>query len=214
MRRIVKVCGMRYPANIRAVEALGIDMMGFIFHPKSSRYVETPPRYLPAHISRVGVFVDAPAGAILERAASFSLQYVQLHGNESPELCLQMRSSGLKVIKAFNVNSPSDFDVTSGYEGLCDLMLFDTRSVRGVPGGSGEQFNWDLLDCYHGKTPFLLSGGIDPASAARVSALRHPLLAGYDLNSRFETSPAMKDVEAINLFLRQLEEYEQNRQTF
>ena len=196
---LIKVCGMRLSHNIRAVEALGIDLMGFIFYPRSPRYVGPRPDYLPTHCLRVGVFVNAPAGEVEERADDFGLDLIQLHGNESPDYCRRLVDSGLQLIKVFSLRSEGDAAATEMYEGLCRYFLFDTPTAQ--YGGSGTTFDWSLLDAYRGDTPFLLSGGIGPGSAESISRLAHPRLAGIDLNSRFETEPGLKDVGRLRDFI-------------
>ena len=200
----VKVCGMREPDNIRAVEQLGADWLGFIFWPRSSRYVSERPSYLPQQAKRVGVFVDADMADVLLHIADYGLHVIQLHGKESPDYIQTLRTAdpATLVIKALNVATPADLEQTKAYEGLVDYFLFDTKGPS--VGGNGTQFDWTVLDAYHGMTPFLLSGGIGPDDASRVSAFRHPRLAGIDLNSRFEQSPALKDVNLLRRFLSQL----------
>ena len=197
---IVKVCGMRDAENIRAVEALGIDMMGFIFWPKSSRYVSERPAYLPTSCQRVGVFVDESIDKVMQYAAAFQLDVIQLHGGESPEYVSRLK--GLKVIKAFNIATADDLKQVKLYEGLADCFLFDAKG-RSV-GGNGTQFDWDVLQGYTGKTPFLLSGGIGPDDAGRVTDFEHPRCIGIDLNSRFETAPGLKDVNKLKAFLEKV----------
>lgn len=197
---IVKVCGMRDAENIRAVEALGIDMMGFIFWPKSSRYVSERPAYLPTSCQRVGVFVDESIDKVMQYAAAFQLDVIQLHGGESPEYVSRLK--GLKVIKAFNIATADNLKQVKLYEGLADCFLFDAKG-RSV-GGNGTQFDWDVLQGYTGKTPFLLSGGIGPDDAGRVTDFEHPRCIGIDLNSRFETAPGLKDVDKLKAFLEKV----------
>ena len=199
---------MRDAENIREVEALGIDLMGFIFYPKSSRYVSERPAYLPTRCKRVGVFVDASADDIIKKIQDFSLDIIQLHGNESPEQISHLLSltSHLSIIKAFNIASAADLAATAPYVGLVDYFLFDTKATistasPAVYGGTGSQFDWSILDKYDGSTPFLLSGGIGPDDAQRLRKYHHPLLAGIDLNSRFEQSPALKDITKLKAFL-------------
>ena len=194
---MIKVCGMREADNIRAVEALGIDMMGFIFWPKSSRYVSQRPDYLPKRVKRVGVFVDEDPEQVKRLADDYALDYIQLHGQESPSYIFQLR--GLHVIKAFNISIAEDLLQTQPYEGLVDFFLFDAKGKS--VGGNGEKFNWDVLDAYQGATPFLLSGGIGPDDAERVNAFYHPKCIGIDLNSRFELSPGLKDVAKLKEFM-------------
>lgn len=202
---IVKVCGMREAENIRAVESLGIHWMGFIFWPGSSRYVSERPAYLPIRAKRVGVFVNAGVEEVIRRAEAYRLDLIQLHGSESPDEVALLRAaladSGLPaaIIKAFSVRSRSDIEAHRAYDGLADYYLFDTKGKS--VGGNGEQFDWGLLDAYCGSTPFLLSGGIGPADAPRIRCFRHPQCVGIDLNSRFETAPAHKDIAALRQFL-------------
>ena len=199
---IVKVCGMRDAENIRAVEALGVDWMGFIFWEHSSRYVSQIPTYLPEKAKRVGVFVDAPHEVISQKVKDFGLDVVQLHGSEPPAFIRDLRAvlgDRIAIVKAFNIATRDDLELTSGYEGLVDYFLFDTKAQ--LVGGNGSKFDWSVLTHYEGTTPFLLSGGIGPDDANRVRAFCHPQLAGIDLNSRFEVAPAMKNVELIKQYL-------------
>ena len=197
---IVKVCGMRDEENIRQVEALGIDLMGFIFWPRSSRYVAERPSYLSTRCKRVGVFVDEEIETLKRIADDYALDVIQLHGHETPAYVAQLQ--GRSVIKAFNVATAADFVQTKDYAGLADYFLFDTKGK--AVGGNGEKFDWSVLDDYTGDTPFLLSGGIGPDDAERVKAFRHPRCIGIDLNSRFELSPALKDINKLQDFLNAL----------
>ena len=190
---------MRKPENIRAVEQTGADWMGFICYEGSPRYVSGTPGYLPHKAKRVGVFVNAGPEEILTRAEELKLDYVQLHGTESPDLCIKLRCHGLHLIKAFAPRTPDDFEQTAPYLPLCDYLLFDTPCTSF--GGSGKAFHWDLLRFYHGDVPFLLSGGIRPESLEALSRFHHPCWAGIDLNSGFETAPAMKDARKLKAFI-------------
>lgn len=198
--KLIKVCGMREAENIREAEALGIDWMGFIFWPKSSRYVAERPTYLPTRCKRVGVFVDEQIEQVRQIAEDYALDIIQLHGNESPEYARTL--AGHTLIKAFNIATADDLSQTRPYEGLVDLFLFDTKG-RAV-GGNGEKFDWTVLNAYQGATPFLLSGGIGPDDAERIRAFRHPRCIGIDLNSRFEVSPAFKDVDLLREFVKNI----------
>ena len=197
---MIKVCGMRDAENIRAVEALGIDLMGFIFWPKSSRYVSERPAYLPTHCKRVGVFVDEDLETVRRIADEYALNFIQLHGHESREYCAQL--NGLKLIKAISVSGHDDIATYKTYESLVDYFLFDTKCPS--VGGSGQQFDWSVLSAYDSSTPFLLSGGIGPDDAERVKAFHHSKCIGIDLNSRFELSPGLKDVAALQKFLNEI----------
>ncbi len=211
---------MRDADNIHAVERLDVDLIGMIFAPKSPRYVAMQSSHagiLPDHASealladrhspsRVGVFVDDMPQNIVTRVYNFSLDYVQLHGHESRTMIDNLRATldpdirpGVKIIKAISVAEADDLRATEAYQGAVDLFLFDTKCA--TAGGSGRQFDWSLLDQYHGQTPFLLSGGIGPDDAAAVRAFSHPQCVGIDVNSRFETEPGMKDVDRLRTFI-------------
>ena len=191
---------MREAENIREVEALGIDLMGFIFWEKSSRYISKRPAYLPTKCKRVGVFVDEDIESVKRIADDYALDYIQLHGHESSDYCAQLQ--GLHLIKAISVSSRNDIATYKTYEGLVDYFLFDTKCPS--VGGSGQQFDWSVLSAYDGSTPFLLSGGIGPDDAERVKAFHHSKCIGIDLNSRFELSPGLKDVAALRKFLNEI----------
>ena len=204
---IVKVCGMREAENIRAVEALGVDWMGFIFWEHSSRCVSQRPAYLPTRAKRVGVFVDESLDVVCQHVEAFGLDVVQLHGSESPTYLRDLRSScdaRLLIVKAFSIATRDDLLQTSLYEGIADFFLFDTKAQ--LVGGNGRKFDWSVLAHYDGSTPFLLSGGIGPDDASRLSAFSHPRLAGIDLNSRFEAAPALKNVELLKQFLYDIQQ--------
>ena len=153
MKLKVKVCGMRDAENIREVEQLStvnrqlsIDWMGFIFYPKSSRYVSERPAYLPQKCKRVGVFVDAAIEDIRQHIAYYSLDVIQLHGHESPGFIRQLRhlcGDSIAISKAFNIDTKEDLDATVPYAGLVDYFLFDTKGPS--VGGNGEKVDWDLL---------------------------------------------------------------------
>ena len=209
---MIKVCGMRDAENIREVEALGIDLMGFIFWTKSSRYVSERPAYLPTKCKRVGVFVDEDIETVKRIADEYALDYIQLHGHESPDYIRALRvvdgfPVDIHLIKAISVSGRDDIATYKSYEGLVDYFLFDTKCPS--VGGSGQQFDWSVLSAYDGNTPFLLSGGIGPDDAPRLRALSvldgFPVekCAGIDLNSRFELAPGLKDVTALQKFLNE-----------
>lgn len=202
---------MREADNIRQVEALGIDWLGFIFWPKSSRFVHERPAYLPANAKRVGVFVDADIEVVRETAAAYCLDIIQLHGKESPAYIKHLRSlcsdHVAVIVKAFNIATPEDLEKTEAYEGITDYFLFDTKAK--MVGGNGTQFDWTVLNDYQGNTPFILSGGIGPDDAEKVKAFHHPMLAGIDLNSRFETVPAHKDVNLLRTFIETIKNEKQ-----
>lgn len=201
---IIKVCGMREAENICAVDQLRVDWMGFIFYPGSSRFVKEVPSYLPRKAKRVGVFVNEEPSVIFERARQFGLDMIQLHGNESPSLCQALFDNNLEVIKAFSIEPGKPFpkEMVERYEGYCDYFLFDTQTV--LHGGSGRKFDWQVLADYKGETSFVLSGGISPVDAEVIQAFKHPRWKGVDLNSRFESSLAIKDISLLKEFIKNI----------
>ena len=192
---------MRDYENIRAIEQTKADLMGFIFHPKSPRFVASLPEYMPKKQKRVGVFVNASLEQILAKAQKFSLEYIQLHGDEPPAFCSELKNRGLKVIRAQRIANADDIIRAESYN-MADLMIFDTKTE--LYGGSGKKFNWQLLENYKGCVPFLLSGGIRSDTFEEIKAFFHPQFAGIDLNSGFEISPALKDVGKLNNFIEKI----------
>ena len=280
---LIKVCGMRDAQNIREVAALGVNLIGLIFYPKSPRYIESISsdagiipdysslnRLTPKPLSKgegsdmldkqlkaeetegearnkqieseqlkstqskapfnkvttplsfgegqggeaaipkfVGVFVNDMPQNIITAVYNYHLNYVQLHGDESPVMIDNMRRTlvpdivpQIKIIKAISVSSAEDLKCCEQYEGHVDLFLFDTK-CKGY-GGSGQKYDWSVLEAYTGQTPFLLSGGIGPDDADRLRDFHHPQCIGIDLNSKFETAPGMKDINLLQNFLHQL----------
>lgn len=192
---------MRDSENIRAIEQTKADLMGFIFHPKSPRFVASLPEYMPKKQKRVGVFVNASLEQILAKVQKFSLEYIQLHGDEPPAFCSELKNRGLKVIRAQRIANADDIIRAESYN-MADLMIFDTKTE--LYGGSGKKFNWQLLENYKGCVPFLLSGGIRSDTFEEIKAFFHPQFAGIDLNSGFEISPALKDVGKLNNFIEKI----------
>jgi phosphoribosylanthranilate isomerase len=200
---LIKICGMGDTVRMHQLAAMPVDMLGFIFYPKSPRYVvgKIDPAEiakLPQHIERVGVFVNTNEDKINEMAESYYLTAIQLHGNESPELCRKLNNEGYHILKAFNINTNNDYEAYAPY---CKYFLFDTPSPQ--HGGTGKKFDWALLENYKGTTPFFLSGGIGPDDAEALKQIAHQQFAGIDINSKFEVEPGIKDVELIKEFVKQ-----------
>ena len=209
-KRIIKVCGMTDASNIRQVAETGVDWIGMIFWQPSSRCCHDPgvAQTIPEGIQRVGVFVDEEVETIVRRTEECGLNRVQLHGRETATSIRQLRQrlpQGVEIIKAISILTLDDLALAEDYEPLVDYLLFDTKCK--TVGGSGRQFDWSILNHYQGQRPFLLSGGIGPDDARRLAAFSHPQLAGYDLNSRFETAPGIKNVEALQRFLAEQKEW-------
>lgn len=196
---IVKVCGLRVPEQIRELDGQ-VDLLGFNFYASSSRYCKDSLVY-SAKSKRTGVFVNATLDEIRERAYAENLQIIQLHGDESPKLCSQLAAE-FEIIKVFRIKEKIDNPLIDRYKPYVTYVLFDTYCDN--YGGSGKQFKWSILNEYKGKVPFLLSGGIGPESIEDLKKIKHPLLAGVDINSRFESEPGIKNIEQIIKFKNEL----------
>lgn len=200
MQTLLKVCGLiDHPQNQLIAGIKGVTHLGFIFADSSPRYVT---RTFPTvGVNRTGVFVNASSQFINECISKHELNTVQLHGNETPEQCRELRKS-CTVIKSFGIHNASDQALTEDYHGSCDLLLFDTKTSG--YGGSGMSFDWELLSNYTGDTPFLLSGGIGLSSLENLKRFSHPLCVGLDVNSRFELQPGIKNHQLIQTFIHEL----------
>ncbi len=206
-RLLVKVCGMRDATALADVAELGPDFLGFIFAPRSPRFVGEAlapelVRTLPPAIWKVGVFVDETTDHILATARRFGLAAVQLHGHETPAQCEALGDAGLLVMKAFPVGRAVDFAALLPYVPHCDFFLFDTKGA--AAGGNGAVFDWHLLAGYNLPVPYFLAGGLALEHAAGLAALRLPGLVGVDLNSGFETAPGVKDAGRVAQMLKAL----------
>ncbi len=201
---------MKNPDNIKELAKLPIDFMGMIFYEKSPRFANEltfdDVNILPPYIEKVGVFVNAGKDYIMEKVNKYNLDLVQLHGSESVELCKELNET-IPVIKAFNVADASDFEQTKSYEEVCSYFLFDTKTPQ--HGGSGQKFDWQILDSYTGNRYFFLSGGISSEDIDDIKKIQHPKFYGIDLNSRFETEPGLKDIKRLQQFIKTLT-YEQD----
>lgn len=199
--------------NTLEVATLDPDYLGFIFWEPSKRYFEgTIPR-LPASIKKVGVFVDAPLEAILKKVDTYDLQAVQLHGNESPEFCNDLKTinndpskaleeSSIEIIKVFSIKDDFDFSILTPFENVCDYFLFDTKGK--LPGGNGFTFSWEVLKNYPSTKPYFLSGGIGLDEIEKIREFQPRPESKYchaiDVNSKFESEPGLKDIKKLKEF--------------
>lgn len=206
----IKVCGIRYLDNIAELAELPVDMMGMIFYPQSPRYIgklSSPEigafiQYTTKNgIDRVGVFVNEDIETVLETVDKYALDWVQVHGDESPQYVRELNKR-IPVIRALSISGKEDIEKTNDYKGLFGYFLFDTKT--GSYGGSGKKFDWSLLDLYNGTTPFLLSGGISTDDADEILRIDHSKFYGVDLNSRFETEVGKKDITLLKKFIKKL----------
>ena len=199
----IKVCGMREARNISDLIAVQPNFIGFIFHEGSSRNCTQKPLIkIPKAINKVGVFVNKSIEFILDKVKVFNLDYVQLHGNEKVSFCEELNGKDIQVIKAFNIHSKFNFNQLAEYEQSCFYFLFDASGQR--PGGNGIVFDWELLQKYNGKTPFLLSGGINETMVEKIKSIKHPKFVGVDINSGFEIEVALKNISKIKTFYHEL----------
>jgi phosphoribosylanthranilate isomerase len=194
----IKVCGLKFPDNIEAVVALKPDYMGFICYDRSPRFISAmlvdTLGQVPAGILKTAVFVNESKDAINALIDKYKFDAIQLHGSESPDFSNSFRNK-VTVIKAFGLNQDFDFEQLNAYANHVDYFLFDTKTD--LHGGSGKTFNWDILDNYKMDTPFFLSGGLSLDNLAEIQHINHPQFYGVDLNSQFETSPGLKDIEKL-----------------
>jgi phosphoribosylanthranilate isomerase len=204
----LKVCGMRDAKNIIEIVTLRPDYMGFIFYPRSKRYIgeqfdENLTAFVPDYIRKVGVFVNENKDKVLELRQRYNLDFVQLHGSETVDYCEFLVKNNVGVIKSFAISQQTDLRVITGYEDCCDFLLFDAKVKE--YGGSGKKFEWSILQEYKGNKPFFLSGGIDENDVETISKMDHSKLYGIDINSRFEISPGLKDLHKIHKFISKLQ---------
>ena len=205
----IKVCGNTDLNQLKDLEELDIDYAGMIFYPHSPRYVlkklsGKKIKDLDLALTKVGVFVNASEEEIMQQIEDFGLDMVQLHGDETATFCNRI-SDHIKVIKAFRIK---DFEtnidwLVNEYDEVCDYYLFDKGSA-GLYGGTGQKFNWNLLEKSKIGKPFFLSGGIAAEDATALKKFRHPFFYGVDVNSRFEIEPGIKNMELIKEFVNNL----------
>ena len=200
----IKVCVMRNPANIKELVRLNPDYIGFIFYPKSKRYIgeqisDEIQAMIPVYILKVGVFVDEPFENLINKFKTNQLDMVQLHGKEHPDYCKRLKQLAIPVIKVFSITADFDFESVKPFDSFCDYYLFDTATE--LRGGSGMKFNWEKLDEYMGNKLFFLSGGIIPTDIEKIKELSHNKLRAIDVNSGFEIEPGLKDIPKLKNFI-------------
>lgn len=201
----IKVCGITEMKQLQQLEGLDIDFAGLIFYKESPRYIgdkisKKDLKRADLDLKKVGVFVNPEMIDVLDAIDEYGLDVVQLHGDESPEMCEDL-SSEVEVIKAFRVTDTSDIDkMVAPYDAVCDYYLFDTGGLKETIGGTGQQFDWSILSKAKIEKPFFLSGGVGVEDAARVKAFRHLDFFGVDINSKFEKEPGVKDMSKVLQF--------------
>mgnify|MGYP000153248534 CR=1 FL=1 len=200
----LKVCGLKHPDNMNAIQNLGTDFMGFIFYNKSSRNIELTPNVIKTIVDlkakKVGVFVNESITEIRRLKKVLNLDYIQLHGNESVEFCRELQEQA-RLIKVFKVDDNFDFSQCKPFD-FVDYFLFETKGK--LAGGNGIKFNWDVLNKYKLNIPFFLSGGIGGDDVADLQGLNHSMLEVVDVNSGFEIEPGLKNIELLKQFKNEL----------
>jgi len=201
----IKVCGITELKQLQQLDGLDIDFAGMIFYKDSPRYIggklsAKDIKKADFDLKKTGVFVNPEMIEVLDAIDEYGLEVVQLHGDETPEMCDDL-SSEVEVIKAFRIKGDEDIDkLVAPYDAVCDYYLFDTGGLKESFGGTGQQFDWSILAKAKIEKPFFLSGGIGVEDAARVKAFKHPDMFGVDINSKFEVSPGVKDMKLLLQF--------------
>ena len=207
----IKVCGMTFPEQVNALDEMGVDLAGFIFYEKSPRFVRR--RISPAtmkktgrRIAKVGVFVNMVYEDLMRTVEEYRLDMVQLHGDESERFCEKV-ANYVTVIKAFRLsdNDPIDWMIRPYHE-VCDMYMFDTLGAG--YGGTGKKFDWNILKGTSVNKLYFLSGGIEPGDEERLRAFageqEAAKLFAVDINSKFEISPGVKQLDKVRLFVQQI----------
>lgn len=202
----VKVCGITNIEQAQALDAMGVHYIGFIFYPSSKRYVLNKLSLVDLHnfktkeAKKVGVFVNEPLDNLLNIVKEAGLDMVQLHGDEDIAYCERVNKQ-VPVVKVFRVGSL--VPKMDGFDQVADYFLFDTDSA--LYGGTGQHFNWEIIKNQIMAKPYFLSGGIGPNDIKGLEVMQTTKagkqLWAVDLNSQFETSPGIKDLEKIKTFI-------------
>jgi phosphoribosylanthranilate isomerase len=200
-----KVCGITQLKQLQQLDGLDIDFAGLIFYKDSPRYVgdkiaADDLKNSDFDLKKVGVFVNADYDEIMQVVEDYGLDVVQLHGDESPDLCEEL-SEDVEVIKAFKVKDSkvSIDEMVADYDEVCDYYLFDTASSE-LEGGTGKQFDWKVLSKAKIEKPFFLSGGIGVDDIAKLKSFKHPDYYAVDINSKVEKEPGVKDMALVLQF--------------
>jgi phosphoribosylanthranilate isomerase len=205
----IKVCGITQLKQLQQLDGLNIEFAGLIFVKDSPRYMgatldAATVKNADFDLKKVGVFKNPEMIDVLDAIDDYGLDVVQLHGDESPEMCEDL-SSEVEVIKVFNLKGDEDVDtLVADYDAVCDYYLFDTKSAADETGGTGKKFDWKILTKAKIEKPFFLSGGISVEDIAALKKFKHPDYFGVDINSRFEKEPGVKDMGQVLLFKKEM----------
>jgi len=223
----LKVCGMKYVENIQKVAELQPDYLGFIFYEKSKRNFEGIIPEIPKNIKKTGVFVNEIKEIVISLIEEYKLEAIQLHGDESVAYLSDLKNelaarrtlfieenksikkrknklfvskNPIEIIKVFGIKDQFDFSILEPYLNVVDYFLFDTKGKE--RGGNGVKFDWSVLENYPFEKPFFLSGGIASDDLEKIQIVRKKKLPIYslDVNSKFESSPGLKNIEELSKF--------------
>lgn len=196
-----KVCGITNPGDARVAVDAGADAIGLIFAESPRKVSLEEARKvsiaLPENILKVGVFVDAEPGEVLQIAREVGLDLAQLHGDETPETVAAIRNAGLPVMKALRVRNTEALGALERYE--ADLFMLDAWSAR-ARGGTGETFDWELAKSVKGRGNIVVSGGLTPENVREAVEFFEPY--GVDASSSLEERPGKKSGERVRRFVR------------
>jgi phosphoribosylanthranilate isomerase len=207
MAPIVKICGLSTSATLAAALDAGADMVGFVFFPKSPRHVDWATaralgRQARGRAKIVALTVDADDDALARIVEWLSPDILQLHGREAPSRVTEIRQRfGRPTMKAIGVAAPADFAAAAPHDGVADFLLIDAKPAKNalLPGGNGRAFDWALARDFRPRTPWLLSGGLDPDNVAEAITLTGA--RGVDVSSGVESAPGVKDESKIRAFI-------------
>ena len=203
----IKICGLKTEDALEATIAGGASHAGFIFFPKSPRYVDPEAaaplaaRAKQAGVMPVAVTVDADDAFLDAIVAAMRPGMLQLHGKETPERVAELKARhGLPVMKALAISTAEDLTKHVPYEGIADRFLFDAKPPKGseLPGGNAVSFDWSLLTALPPGVDYLLAGGLDADNVGEAVAIANP--PGLDISSGVESAPGVKDVRLIEAF--------------
>lgn len=197
----VKICGITEPEDALVCAAWGADAAGLVFYPKSPRFVTLNraaqiASILPAHVAKVGVFVNEPFDVIMETAYNCGLSAVQLHGSEPPELVEKLLEKNLSVIKCLYVNGSPSVETACQYK----ASAFIVECSAGVlPGGNAKKWDWSAARGFAKKYPTIIAGGLAPENVTQAIAEARP--DAVDVSSAVESSPGRKDTQKVRDFI-------------